>query len=291
MKSRFSQLIVIGCGKIASEVLRYVAGLQSEYGYKLIFIEHEKHAMFRFEELCLHYNAKYKMITEKKVLTIWLSQIHEPTLIISAGNYYLFPLEIISKKDVEIINFHNALLPAYPGRNAQTWAIFMGEKVTGATWHYVTAEVDSGGIITQKKVSISDDVKAYELTKNIMDVAFELFTSFFALLLEQHMEGTPQPVCNGKRKIYYSHEIPNCGICNIKDNPEKIYRLLRSVDYGRNAIFPPIRIVITDDMEFQVARYAKKDNNHLYGDDYAIDWLNKRIYFPMQKKELEIRIK
>lgn len=292
MKGRFSQIIIIGCGKIAGDVLGFTADKRAEYGFSLAFIEHEKHAMSKFESMCKEMCAQYEQIPEKSAITEKLMQINEPTLVISAGNYYLFPAEVVAKSELEIINFHNALLPAYPGRNAQSWAIFMGEKFTGATWHYVSAQVDSGAIIAQEKVEISEDTKAYELTKSIMDTAFKLFAEFFEQLLERHIDGTPQPKVQGKRKIYYSYDIPGNGVCNINDNPESIYRLLRSMDYGKSDIFPPVQIVLSDGTKAQVLRYSRKENVHTNGQNYVLDSTDHRLYLPLSAgTELVIRLK
>ena len=292
MKSRFSHIIVIGCGKIAGDVLQYTARLRETYGYKLTFIEYEKHVISKFSDLCRQIGVAYELLTDKQDLTERFMRIDEAVLIISAGNYYLFPKEVIRKDRVEIINFHNALLPAYPGRNAQSWAIYMGETVTGATWHYVTDEVDSGAVIAQSKVPITGDVKAYELTKQIMDAAFESFTEFFEQLLENHIAGTPQPKSLGERKIYYSNEIPGGGVCHINDEPETIYRLLRAVDYGKSDIFPPVRIEFSDGTKRQIVRYVKRESAHTDGTNYVLAETNDWLYYPLfDGFELAIRLK
>ena len=105
----------------------------------------------------------YRCITDKKELAGALDLIGEKALIISASNNFLFPASLVAKPNITIINFHNALLPEYPGRNAPTWVIYMGEKETGITWHYVTAGVDEGNIIIQKRCEITDVTKAYDL--------------------------------------------------------------------------------------------------------------------------------
>ena len=293
MKSRFKQVIIIGCGKIAGDVLHYVADKQKSYGYHTAFIEYEIHPMSKFKVICGENGAAYEEITDKYQITEKLVDIYEPTLIISAGNYYLFPKSVVENPCLEIINFHNALLPKYPGRNAQSWAIYSGETVTGATWHYVTADIDNGMIIAQRETKITEDIKAYELTRDIMEKAFQLFQEFFENLLWRHINGYAQPDQAEERRLYYSWETPGNGICSINDQPEDIYRLLRAVDYGINKVFPPVRIMLTNGSEVEVVRYAKIPLKHIVDKQQVLlDAVGKRLYFIMDGgKELSIRFR
>ena len=61
-----------------------------------------------------------------------------------------------------IVNVHPALLPAFPGVNAQKQAFDAGVKITGCTVHLVDAGVDTGPILAQAAVPVlpSDDVDA-----------------------------------------------------------------------------------------------------------------------------------
>lgn len=55
-----------------------------------------------------------------------------------------------------IINIHPSLLPDFKGANAVLDAFNAGVKETGCTVHYVIPEIDSGEIITQRKVLINE---------------------------------------------------------------------------------------------------------------------------------------
>lgn len=282
MKSRFETVIVIGYGKTAGDVLRYVAEHQETYGYGTVFIEYETHTMSKLETMCHEVGASYEQIADKRELTERLTGISIPALIVSAGNYYLFPKAVVEKSNLEIINFHSALLPKFPGRNAQSWAIYEGEKTAGATWHYVTAGVDSGAIIAQRETPVTEDIRAYELTRDIMVKATEAFQSFFEELLVRHIEGRPQRLPEGERKIYYSWELPGGGVCSVDDPAEDIYRMLRAMDYGRSDIFPPVRIRLADGMEAEVTRYRKTPAEHLCdGQQTALDIEKRQLYLAL----------
>jgi phosphoribosylglycinamide formyltransferase 1 len=56
-----------------------------------------------------------------------------------------------------ILNIHPSLLPAFPGVDAQRQAFEHGVKITGATVHLVTGELDGGPIVLQRAVPVRDD--------------------------------------------------------------------------------------------------------------------------------------
>lgn len=255
MNTDFQQLIVIGYGKAAGDILKYISDKRADYAYQLEFIEHEPHALSVTERICMERNIPFRRMPEKDVLAQYLDAISQKTLIVSASNNFLFPKTLVEKDSVTIMNFHNALLPQYPGRNAPSWVIYRGERETGITWHYVTAGVDEGNIIVQKRCEIGPDEKAYELTERLMDLACEGFAECFDAVLAERVRAVPQNL-SGERRMYRSKEIPGNGYLDIAGEAEAAYRLLRSVDYGKNGIFPPLSLSV-DGQEAVVVRYRK----------------------------------
>lgn len=290
MKSRFNLIIIIGCGKIANDLIRYVKKMQPGYGYQLKFIESELNEFSNIKKICKEIDVPYEQISNKDLMTQLLLGFEEPTLIISAGNYYIFPDTVTAKQNFEIINFHNALLPKFSGRNAPTWAIYCGESVSGATWHYVNEKIDDGKIISQRQISIKADIKAYELTKEIMELAFIAFQDFFEQLLVLHIQGTPQLERDLPRKIFYSCEIPNNGICSLDTPANEIYKLLRAMDYGKNKIFPSVKMSL-DIGDVQILRYAKCPLEHCTRETRFVHDIDKRSIYLWLNNESELKIK
>lgn len=256
MSGRFHRVVVIGCGKIAGTALKYVAGLREAYGFALSYIQHEIQEMTPVHRICAELGIENFSIPEKKCMTEMLMAIQEPALIISAGNHYIFPKKVLEKSNITIINFHNALLPKYPGRNAPSWAIYSGEKESGATWHMVTEGVDSGGIIWQGSCEITQDMKAYELVAKIMELAQQGLESFLEKLLVTDVEVQPQ-IQNPERVMYYSKDVPAEGMVHVNDEVEYVYRTLRAMDYGKMGPFPPLVLQLEDGSMVEVLRYKK----------------------------------
>jgi phosphoribosylglycinamide formyltransferase-1 len=79
------------------------------------------------------------------------------SLVCLAGFMRLVGPRLLAAFPDAILNIHPSLLPAFPGVNAQQQALDHGVKVTGATVHIVTGELDGGPIVLQASVPVRDD--------------------------------------------------------------------------------------------------------------------------------------
>lgn len=82
---------------------------------------------------------------------------HRVELVVLAGFMRLVTPVFLDAFPGRVINVHPALLPAFPGVDAQAQALAYGVKVTGATVHFVDAGMDTGPIIAQAAVAVRDD--------------------------------------------------------------------------------------------------------------------------------------
>ena len=95
--------------------------------------------------------------------------------VVLAGFMRLVTSRLLEAYPDRILNIHPALLPAFPGVDAQQQALDYGVKITGCTVHYVTAEVDGGPIIDQAAVRI-------EQTDTLETLATKIHAAEHALL-------------------------------------------------------------------------------------------------------------
>lgn len=255
-KCQFERVVVIGYGIVTGEVLKTVHNLASKYDYTTEYIEHEVHPFNTAKKFAETEGIKHNTIEDNKAVTEYFVELlKKKTLIISASNNYIFPANIVLNDNATIINFHNALLPELPGRNAPSWAIYEGREYTGITWHYITEGVDAGDIIIQRKCEITADIKAYELVAVQMRIAGEAFNECYESVLLNYATRNKQ-VFDSDRRIYKSYEVPGNGCFDLDDSPKEVYRLLRALDYGKNAIFPPARTK-KDGIDIWIKRYKK----------------------------------
>ena len=107
-----------------------------------------------------------KVVAENDILKV-LKQ-NKISLICLAGFMKILTENFIRKFKGKIVNIHPSLLPKYKGLNTHQRVIKNNEKYSGCTVHFVTAKLDSGKIILQKKVKILKNDTPKSLGKRIL---------------------------------------------------------------------------------------------------------------------------
>jgi methionyl-tRNA formyltransferase len=80
-----------------------------------------------------------------------------PDLIVSGGFPWRIPADVVALPRLGAINFHDALLPRHRGPNATGWAFRLGDTEMGLTIHRLAPDFDSGPILAQARIPITDD--------------------------------------------------------------------------------------------------------------------------------------
>lgn len=88
--------------------------------------------------------------------------------------FKMLPEVVWNMPPLGTVNLHASLLPDYRGAAPINWAIINGEKETGVTTFLLKHEIDSGNIVYQQKVWISETMTAGELHDELMEVGAEL---------------------------------------------------------------------------------------------------------------------
>lgn len=96
----------------------------------------------------------------------------EVDLIVLAGFLWLIPRHLLDAFDGKIINIHPALLPKYGGKgfyghHVHEAVVAHHEKESGITIHYVNERYDSGDVIFQKSVTLSETDTADDVAAKI----------------------------------------------------------------------------------------------------------------------------
>jgi phosphoribosylglycinamide formyltransferase-1 len=89
-------------------------------------------------------------------------------LVCLAGFMRLVGARLLDAFPNAVLNIHPSLLPAFPGVDAQQQALRHGVKVTGATVHLVTGELDAGPIIVQSAVPVLESDTVASLSARIL---------------------------------------------------------------------------------------------------------------------------
>jgi len=138
-------------------------------------------------------------------------------------------------------NLHASLLPQYRGAAPINYAIINGEKETGATTFFLTHEIDTGKIILQEKISISETDNAGTVHDKLMVLGAEMVRRTIDLLIAGKTDAVDQDqfisantVLKPAPKIFKE----NCEI-NVSDTVENIYNFVRGL-----SPYPAARIEI-----------------------------------------------
>lgn len=127
---------------------------------------------------------------DKKIITILVKNGVTPKngLVCLAGFMRIISPEFVKKYKNKIINIHPALLPSFPGLDAQKQALDYGSKYSGCTVHFVDSGVDTGPIILQKIVKVSDDDNEKTLAKKILSKEHQAYPEAIRLIAENKIK-------------------------------------------------------------------------------------------------------
>lgn len=122
---------------------------------------------------------------EREILDILFR--NEIDLVVAAGYMRLLTPVLIEPFRNKIINIHPSLLPAFPGKDAQTQAIEKGVKITGCTCHFIDEGTDTGPIIMQAAVSVNQDDTIESLSQKILQQEHKILTESIRLFCEDKL--------------------------------------------------------------------------------------------------------
>ncbi len=108
---------------------------------------------------------------------------HRVTLVCLAGFMRLLGPEFCAAFPAGVLNIHPSLLPSFPGTHAQRQALEHGVKVSGATVHFVTPELDAGPIVMQVSVPVEDGDTEAALGARILAAEHRLYPRAIAEVL------------------------------------------------------------------------------------------------------------
>ena len=130
----------------------------------------------------LEYDKKIMSVLEKYGVT------PKNGLVCLAGFMRIISPEFVKKYKNKIINIHPALLPSFPGLDAQKQAIEYGSKYSGCTVHFVDSGIDTGPIILQLVVKIRKGDTEKTLSKRILATEHKAYPEAIRLFAEKKIK-------------------------------------------------------------------------------------------------------
>ena len=108
---------------------------------------------------------------------------HDVDLIALAGFMRIIPNDFLGKWDGRIVNIHPSLLPRHKGLKTHEACLAAGEKVTGATVHLVTPDLDSGEILGQVEVAVLPGDSPETLAERVLIAEHQLYPQILSRYL------------------------------------------------------------------------------------------------------------
>jgi phosphoribosylglycinamide formyltransferase 1 len=137
------------------------------------------------ETRCLPSRGKERDAYDREMLAV-LEEFHVD-LVCLAGFMRLLGPTLVRAFPDRILNIHPALLPAFPGMEAQKQALEHGVKFSGCTVHLVDEGVDSGPIVLQAVVPVLDDDTVETLSARILKEEHRIYSEAIRLVLEDRI--------------------------------------------------------------------------------------------------------
>lgn len=120
-------------------------------------------------------------------------EAHRVDLVCLAGFMRLLTPWLVGRWENRMLNIHPALLPSFKGVRTHERALAAGVKIHGATVHFVVPEMDSGPIIAQAAVPVSDDDTPQTLAARVLAVEHRIYPLALKLVAEDRVR-----VANGR---------------------------------------------------------------------------------------------
>lgn len=96
-------------------------------------------------------------------------------LVVLAGFMRILTAGFIQRYEGRMMNIHPSLLPRFPGLHTHERALEAGDRVHGATVHFVSAGVDEGPIICQSEVPVLATDTPSELAARVLKTEHQIY--------------------------------------------------------------------------------------------------------------------
>ena len=174
-----------------------------------------------------HHLAIYQPIKAREADFIQEMRELAPEVIVVAAFGQILPKELLDIPPYGCINVHGSLLPKYRGAAPIQYSIIDGESETGITIMHMDVGIDTGDMILQKKLPISDHETGGSLHDKLSDLGAELLIE----ALKEIKEGTAQRISQDNSKATYVKVLDKTmGNIDFTKPAKKIEQLIRGLN-------------------------------------------------------------
>ena len=134
-------------------------------------------------QLCMKHNIPVRYATDinsDKNIS-WIKTL-APDVIFCFGWSRLLKTDLLNLAPLGVLGYHPAALPANRGRHPLIWALILGLNETASTFFFMDDGADSGDIVSQYPIKISENDNAGTLYKRIVETALQQIDEFLPTL-------------------------------------------------------------------------------------------------------------
>jgi amino acid adenylation domain-containing protein len=212
--------IVVGEGPLSRECINILM----YYGISIQYIISED---ITLKEIALQLGIPYQNNLND------LSVFEPVDYIFSINNNLILGKPFTSLARKLAINYNDAPLPHYAGKNATNWAIINREKEYGVSWHKVVDEIDAGDIVSSQMFQVMPDDTAHSLKIRCFDAALKSFNELIDSIVENKLCPVPQLVEN-QNYLPYAVQPDLFGLITPEMTAKSVDALIRATNFGDN---------------------------------------------------------
>jgi len=221
------KIFFIGCVEFSFNALQILI----ENQFEIVGVATKENSGFNSDHrdlapLCIPNGIRYKYMKDvNHPNNIEFIRSCLPDVIYCFGWSSLIKEELLSSSKIGVIGYHPALLPFNRGRHPLIWALALGLKKTGSTFFFMDTGADTGDILSQEVIDISDTDNARSLYNKMQKTAFKQIQHFTNGLKTGQFDRIPQP----KEGNTWRKRGRNDGRIDFRMNSITIYNLVRAL--------------------------------------------------------------
>ena len=188
------KVVFIGTVDFSYHTLRSLISAEAEIAGVITKKQSKFNSDFKdLSQLCIKHDIDYKYVKninhEKNIE--WIAS-KEPDVIFCLGWSQILGAEVLKVPRHGVIGYHPAKLPNNRGRHPLIWALVLGLSETASTFFIMDEGADTGDIVSQKQILISENDNAKSLYDKIVKAGCGQVVEILENLKEGKLVRSPQ---------------------------------------------------------------------------------------------------
>ncbi len=180
-----------------------------------------------FKDFCLEKKIEFTVGNSKSLLTQKIAKC-KPNLVLVCGWYSILPEEILELVPGGFWGIHHSLLPRYRGGAPLVWSILKGDPVVGSTIFKFDSGIDSGPILSQVALEISENENITVVSKKLNQLVIDEIVRCWPTLKSGRIETIAQ---DDKQASYSAQRLPVDSKINWQLDAKQIHNFIRAQQF------------------------------------------------------------